>query len=146
MRPASQDQPRSVSREIDDVTLARAIRGERPALHQLVQHHQSLVWSYLWRMLRPRADEAVVQDLFQETFLGVHRALPRFSPTGPARLSTWILAIATRVALNHLRQQRRDQPADADNRGRRSRATGARGWREWNGRRWRRRWRGPWRR
>ncbi len=82
-------------------------------MHQLVQHYQSLVWSYLWRMLRPRADEAVVQDLFQETFLGVHRALPRFSPTGPARLSTWILAIATRVALNHLRQQRRDQPADA---------------------------------
>jgi RNA polymerase sigma-70 factor (ECF subfamily) len=113
MRPASQDQPRSVSREIDDVTLARAIRGERPALHLVVQHHQSLVWSYLWRMLRPGADEAVVQDLFQETFLGMHRALPRFSPTGPARLSTWILAIATRVALNHLRQQRRDHPADA---------------------------------
>jgi RNA polymerase sigma-70 factor (ECF subfamily) len=113
MRPASQDQPRSVSREIDDVTLARAIRGERAALHQLVQHHQSLVWAYLWRMLRPGSDEAAVQDLFQETFLGVHRGLPRFSPTGPARLSTWILAIATRVALNHLRQRRRDQPAEA---------------------------------
>ena len=114
MRPASQDQPRSVSREIDDVTLARAIRGERLALHQLVQHHQRLVWSYLWRMLRPRADDPTVQDLFQETFLGVHRALPRFSPGGPARLSTWILAIATRVALNHLRQQRRDRPTGQD--------------------------------
>ena len=66
------------------------------------------------------ADEAVVQDLFQETFLGVHRGLPRFSPTGPARLSTWILAIATRVALNHLRQRRRDQPAEAATIGRRS--------------------------
>ena len=59
------------------------------------------------------SDEAAVQDLFQETFLGVHRGLPRFSPTGPARLSTWILAIATRVALNHLRQRRREQPAEA---------------------------------
>jgi RNA polymerase sigma-70 factor (ECF subfamily) len=77
-----------------------------------VQHHQSLVWSYLWRMLRPRADDGAVQDLFQETFLGVHRGLPRFSPGGPARLSTWILAIATRVALNHLRQQRRDRPGE----------------------------------
>jgi RNA polymerase sigma-70 factor (ECF subfamily) len=38
--------------------------------------------------------------------------LPRFSPGGPARLSTWILAIATRVALNHLRQQRRDRPGE----------------------------------
>ena len=73
--------------------------------------HRDVVWAYLWRMLRPRADEATVQDLFQETFLGVHRALPRFSPTGLARPSTWILAIATRVALNHLRRQRRDRAA-----------------------------------
>ena len=112
MRPASQDQPPRVfrvSREIDDVTLARAIRGEAPALRQLVEHHQDLVWAYLWRMLRPRASHAQVQDLFQETFLGVLRGLPRYSPAGPARLSTWILAIASRVALYHLRQQRRDR-------------------------------------
>ena len=70
MRPASQDQPRSVSREIDDVTLARAIRGERPALHQVVQHHQSLVWPYLWRMLRPRADGST-DFAMNERFSGV---------------------------------------------------------------------------
>jgi RNA polymerase sigma-70 factor, ECF subfamily len=107
MPMASRDQPRAGARELDDVTLARAIRGERPALEQLVEHHQALVWSYLWRMVRPRASRALVQDLFQETFLGVHRGLPRFSAAGPARLSTWILAIATRVTLSHLRGQRR---------------------------------------
>jgi RNA polymerase sigma-70 factor, ECF subfamily len=107
MPMASRDQPRAAARELDDVTLARAIRGERPALEQLVEHHQALVWSYLWRMVRPRATRALVQDLFQETFLGVHRGLPRFSAAGPARLSTWILAIATRVTLSHLRGQRR---------------------------------------
>jgi RNA polymerase sigma-70 factor, ECF subfamily len=108
MEMATRDQPRTPPREIDDLTLARAIRGERRALEQVVEHHQALVWSYLWRMLRPRATRVVVQDLFQETFLGVHRALPRFSARGPARLSTWILAIATRVTLNHLRRGRRD--------------------------------------
>jgi RNA polymerase sigma-70 factor, ECF subfamily len=107
MEMASRDQPRAHPREIDDLTLARAIRGERAALTQVVEHHQALVWSYLWRMLRPRASRAVVQDLFQETFLGVHRGLPHFAPSGPARVSTWILAIATRVTLNHLRQGRR---------------------------------------
>ncbi len=107
MAMASRDLPRAAARELDDVTLARAIRGERPALEQLVAHHQALVWSYLWRMLRPRATRSLVQDLFQETFLGVHRGLPRFSAAGPARLSTWILAIATRVTLSHLRRQRR---------------------------------------
>jgi RNA polymerase sigma-70 factor, ECF subfamily len=108
MAMASRDQPGAAARELDDVTLARAIRGERPALEQLVEHHQALVWSYLWRMVRPRATRELVQDLFQETFLGVHRGLPRFSPAGAARLSTWILAIATRVTLNHLRRHRRD--------------------------------------
>jgi RNA polymerase sigma-70 factor, ECF subfamily len=108
MPMASRDQPRAAARELDDVTLALAIRGERPALERLVEHHQALVWSYLWRMVRPRATRELIQDLFQETFLGVHRGLPRFSPAGAARLSTWILAIATRVTLNHLRRHRRD--------------------------------------
>jgi RNA polymerase sigma-70 factor, ECF subfamily len=115
MAMPSPDPPRAPSREIDDLTLARAIRGERAPLQQVVEHHQTLVWSYLWRMLRPRATRAAVQDLFQETFLGVHRGLPHFSPGGPARLSTWILAIATRVTLHHLRQRRRDpDPARPD--------------------------------
>jgi RNA polymerase sigma-70 factor (ECF subfamily) len=103
-------EPRAVPSELDDVTLARAARGDAAAWRQLVQHHEALVWSYIWRMLRPWATQAAVEDLFQDTFLGVHRGLPRFTPSGPARLSTWILAIATRVTLNHLRQRRHDRP------------------------------------
>jgi RNA polymerase sigma-70 factor (ECF subfamily) len=106
--------PRPVAREIDDVTLARAVRGDATAWREIVEHHERLVWSYIWRMLRPRASHDVVEDLFQDTFLGVHRALPRFSPSGPARLSTFIVAIATRVTLNHLRQQRRERPGEAE--------------------------------
>jgi RNA polymerase sigma factor (sigma-70 family) len=102
-------EPRSVSQELDDVTLALAVRGDRAAAQRLIERYEVLVWSYIWRMLRPRSTHAVVEDLFQETFLGVHRGLPRFSPAGAARLSTWILAIATRVTLNHLRRQRHHQ-------------------------------------
>jgi RNA polymerase sigma-70 factor (ECF subfamily) len=47
----------------------------------------------------------VARDLAQDTFLRVFGALERFSPTGPARLSTWILTIATRLALNELRRR-----------------------------------------
>jgi RNA polymerase sigma-70 factor (ECF subfamily) len=97
--------------EIDDLTLARARRGEGPAFTALVQQYQGAVWAYLWRMLGPAATTAVVEDLFQETFLGVHRGLPRFDPAGVARLSTWILAIATWVALHRRRAMRRDAVA-----------------------------------
>jgi RNA polymerase sigma-70 factor, ECF subfamily len=100
------------SRELDDVTLARAQRGEGAAFAQLVKWHEGAIWSYLWRMLGPAAGRAQVEDLFQETFLGVHRALPRFSPTGPARLSTWIFGIATRVALHRRRTLHREVVAN----------------------------------
>jgi RNA polymerase sigma-70 factor (ECF subfamily) len=52
-----------------------------------------------------RAD---AEDALQETFLAVHRALPRFR--GEARLSTWVYRIAVRAALR-ARARRRDGPA-----------------------------------
>ena len=69
--------------------------------------YQAPVFSLLGRMGVPD-----VQDLSQETFLRVLRALPDFDPRGPARLSSWILTIATRVALDVLRRRKMDQ---ADN-------------------------------
>ncbi len=105
---------RRTTAEIDDVTLARAARGDEGAWCRLVEQYERLVWAYVWRMLRPHATEAAVEDLFQETFLGVHRGLGGFTAAGPARLSTWILAIATRVTLNHLRRLRRETGREAD--------------------------------
>jgi RNA polymerase sigma-70 factor (ECF subfamily) len=46
-----------------------------------------------------------MEDLVQETFLRVFRALPYYD--GRARLSTWIYTIAHRVAIDHLRRVRR---------------------------------------
>jgi RNA polymerase sigma-70 factor (ECF subfamily) len=94
--------------EIDDVTLARAQRGDGGAFAELVGRYEGVVWGYLWRMLGGRASQPLVEDLFQETFLGVHRGLPRFDVRGPARLSTWILASATRVAMHRRRALRRE--------------------------------------
>jgi RNA polymerase sigma-70 factor, ECF subfamily len=62
-------------------------------------------------MFGAAASRPLVEDLFQETFLGVHRGLGKFSPAGPARLSTWILSIATRVALYRRRTALRERPA-----------------------------------
>jgi RNA polymerase sigma-70 factor (ECF subfamily) len=96
--------------ELDDVTLVRAQRGEGPAFRALVDRYERRVQRILWRMLDPVGRAAQVDDLFQETFLRVYRALPRFAP-GAARLSTWILTIATRLALTELRRR---APASLD--------------------------------
>jgi RNA polymerase sigma-70 factor (ECF subfamily) len=90
-------------RELDDVTLVRAQRGEAAAFATLVATYQDAVFALLWRFLGRRANAALVEDLAQVTFLGVHRGIARFHRDGAARLSTWILTIAARAALKERR-------------------------------------------
>jgi RNA polymerase sigma-70 factor (ECF subfamily) len=89
--------------ELDELSLVRAQRGDRAAQTILIQRYQRPVFAMLSRMVG--RDRALVEDLAQETFLRALRALPRFSARGPARLSTWIITIAIRLALDHLRRK-----------------------------------------
>jgi len=47
------------------------------------------------------------EDLLQEVFLNVHKALPRFR--GEASLETWIYRITVNTAINYLKKQKRHQ-------------------------------------
>jgi RNA polymerase sigma-70 factor (ECF subfamily) len=98
--------PASEPTEVDDLTLARAQRGDAAAFRAIVACHQQTVFAFLWRMIGSRGDRGLVEDLTQDTFVRVYRGLASFSIAGPARLRTWILTIATRVALNDLRRRR----------------------------------------
>ena len=95
---------------LDEVTLRRAQRGDQRAWRDLIDRYQQPVHALIWRLLAGRARHRV-EDLTQETFVRVLRALPKFDPAGPASLSTWILTIATRMTLNELR---RPEPAGLD--------------------------------
>jgi RNA polymerase sigma-70 factor (ECF subfamily) len=100
--------------ELDDLRLRRAARGDQEAFRELVELYHRRVHDLLWRMLDPSGRADRVEDLVQETFVRVFGALSRFRPDGPARLSTWILTIATRLALNELRRAGRPTvPLDA---------------------------------
>jgi RNA polymerase sigma-70 factor (ECF subfamily) len=97
--------------ELEALTLMLARAGNRDAQAALIERYQQQVFSLLWRVLG--AERAVIEDLAQETFLRVLGALPRFEPNGRARLATWILTIATHVAIDHSRAavERRHDPA-----------------------------------
>ena len=49
-------------------------------------------------------EEPQLEDLAQETFFRVLRALPGFHTRSSGRLGTWILTIATRLALDQVRR------------------------------------------
>jgi RNA polymerase sigma-70 factor (ECF subfamily) len=58
-----------------------------------------------------------VEDLAQETFVRAYRAFPGFDPGGPATVSTWLLTIATRLALDARKKKRVDvgaSPSDEE--------------------------------
>ena len=89
--------------ELDELTLRRAQHGEERAWRDLIAIYQDRVHALVWRLLAGRAQHRA-PDLAQETFVRVLRALPKFDPNGAAKISTWILTIATRLALNELRR------------------------------------------
>lgn len=88
-------------RELDDVTLHKARRGDAAALGALVRLHAPLVHALVRRL----ADASRVDDLCQEILIKVVGAVPGFSPNGPARLSTWILTIAHRHLVDASRRR-----------------------------------------
>jgi RNA polymerase sigma-70 factor (ECF subfamily) len=97
---------RSPDRELDELTLERARRGDPAARKALVVRYQAPVFALLGRYLgatRPHE----IEDLAQDTFLRVFRELGSFRPDGAAKLSTWILTIATRLAIDAHRKGRR---------------------------------------
>jgi RNA polymerase sigma-70 factor (ECF subfamily) len=94
--------------ELDDVELARAKMGNPAALRTLIETYQDRVFALIYRMLLGRGTDRT-HDLAQETFVRVLRGVRDFDARGAAKLSTWILTIATRVVLNDRRRAGRDR-------------------------------------
>jgi RNA polymerase sigma-70 factor (ECF subfamily) len=86
----------------DDAELLERIRnGALDNFSEVVQRHQSRVFAILHRYER---DAQCVEDLAQETFVKVWRALGQYD--GRAPLEHWVSRIAVRVALDHLRKEK----------------------------------------
>lgn len=94
--------PPSEPRPEGDPTVALARAGDAAAFARLYHQHVDRVYARLTRLVGPISER---DDLLQQTFLRVHRALPQFR--GEAELATFIHRIAVNVALDHLRGQRR---------------------------------------
>ena len=92
--------------ELDPALLSRCQAGEPAALRAFVECYQRPVFALLSRIVGRHSE---VEDLAQETFLRAIRALPGFHAEGSARLSTWLLTIATRLALDVCRKRSRQQ-------------------------------------
>ena len=78
-------------------------RGEREALRCFVRCYERRVYAYLSRTLGTRFP---IEDLAQEVFVRAYPAFTKFELEGKAKLSTWLLSIAHRVAVDARRRAR----------------------------------------
>lgn len=78
----------------------RCQSGERAAFEELVVLYQQRLLAYLNRLVGPE----MAEDLLQETFLRVWRALPAFR--GESSFDTWIFRVATNLARDFARRRK----------------------------------------
>lgn len=75
-------------------------QGDIAAFEELVVTYKDAVYGYLCRCRIPAATR---DDLAQEIFMRIHRALSRFTPQNESSLKAWIFTIAANAARSHFR-------------------------------------------
>lgn len=87
---------------MNDGRVEAARGGDRAAFDALASEAMPKLRSFLWRMIGHREDS---EDVAQAALAKAWQAVARFD--GRSTFSTWLIAIASRVAIDHLRGQAR---------------------------------------
>ena len=106
----------------DEQLLVSYAGGDQGAFSVLIQRYQQELFAFLARFV---ADAAAADDLFQETFIQVHRNAKNFDPERKFR--PWLFTIAANRARDHLRATGRHIVQSLDNVAGQSRGAGGDG-------------------
>jgi len=90
--------------EQDAQLMLRVGEGDDTSFALLLERHRGPVVHFLYRMVQY---QAVSEELAQEVFLRVYRSRSTYEPT--AKFTTWLFRIATHVALNSIRDGKKEK-------------------------------------
>jgi RNA polymerase sigma-70 factor, ECF subfamily len=93
-----------VALERDAQLMLRVRDGDDTSFGLLLERHRGPVIHFLYRMV---LNQAVSEELAQEVFLRVYRSRETYEPT--AKFTTWLFRIATHVALNSIRDRKKEK-------------------------------------
>jgi len=93
-----------VAPDRDAQLMLRVRQGDDTSFGMLLERHRGPVVHFLYRMVQ---NQAVSEELAQEVFLRVYRSRETYEPT--AKFTTWLFRIATHVALNSIRDRKKEK-------------------------------------
>ena len=96
-------------REVDQLLVERAQRGDKRAFELLVEKYQRKLARLVSRLVR---DPGEVEDVTQEAFVKAYRALPTFR--GDSAFYTWLYRIGINTAKNYLVAMGRRAPTSTE--------------------------------
>lgn len=99
--PIDEPPPLDASDARDRRLVRRARSGDVRAFEELVHHYQHRIFGLTLRMIGNRQE---AEDLAQEVFITVHRALASYR--GEGRFYTWLYRIATNTCKNRIKYLR----------------------------------------
>jgi RNA polymerase sigma-70 factor, ECF subfamily len=96
--------------ERDAELMLRVREGDDTSFGLLLDRHRAPVVHFLYRMVQ---NDAVSEELAQEVFLRVYRSRATYEPT--AKFTTWLFRIATHLALNWIRDGKKEKGQESLN-------------------------------
>jgi RNA polymerase sigma-70 factor, ECF subfamily len=90
--------------EPEDIdSIQRIKRGETEAYEVLVRKYHRHLLNFIFRIVR---DESIVEDIGQDVFISVYRALPKFDENRGVPFGAWLFIIARNQCISELRKKK----------------------------------------
>ena len=91
----------------DEALMDNLRQGDMQAFDELYKRHRQPLFNFVCRLLQ---DEALAEDVFQETYMRVLENADRFKPR--AKFSTWLYTVAHNLCMDELRRRKMSIPAE----------------------------------
>jgi RNA polymerase sigma-70 factor (ECF subfamily) len=93
--------------DLDAQLMLRVREGDDESFRILLDKHRNPLVHFLQRMVQ---DAGASEELAQEVFLRIYRSRGSYEPS--AKFTTWMFRIASRLAINWLRDERHERAAE----------------------------------
>ncbi len=88
------------------------IKGEQSCFEEIIHRHKNKVYSYISLYIR---DQALVEDIFQDTFLKVIQSVKAGKYVDNGKFLSWVMRIAHNLIIDHFRRLKQLNVTSNDN-------------------------------